>query len=380
MRPLLALLLLLSTPPNDREGAWRSDLASLLEQLQQTHPRFAACGLPSEITAAATSLGERADALSDARIAVEVQRILAMAGDGHTLLWPVGMKRLPLALWWFDDGVYVVEGEHTGKRVAAIGGQLPEEVFRRLTPYVSVDNAMQFRWAVAFYATLPDFLEAAGIEPHVRFTDGSSPTLTPQPLDLGSLELRLVPPARRGETFAMREVAPGVLYVAVNSMSGELPAFAEELGKRLAGYDRAILDLRLNTGGDASNADALMKTLIAFDVRGGKLVTLVSRMTFSAAQTFASRLDQWTATRFAGESTGSSPNHYGNERPFRLPQSGLRGSISSGWNQPVTSRDKRQTITPEIEVPQRAADYFGGNDPTLAAAITALTAPAPEAR
>lgn len=61
-------------------------------------------------------------------------------------------------------------------------------------------------------------------------------------------------------------------------------------------------------------ADELMKTLIAFDSRGGKLVTLIGRMTFSAAQTFAARIDQWTNTTFVGEPTGSRPNHYGNER------------------------------------------------------------------
>ena len=80
---------------------------------------------------------------------------------------------------------------------------------------------------------------------------------------------------------------------------------------------------------------------------------------------------------FVGEPTGSKPNHYGNERKFVLPNSGLRGTISSGFNQPVTSRDERRTIAPDISVPTRASDYFAGRDPALDAAVKALTAGRP---
>jgi len=88
-----------------------------------------------------------------------------------------------------------------------------------------------------------------------------------------------------------------------------------------------------------------------------------------AAQTFASRIDQWTGTTFAGESTGSRPNHFGNERTFTLPSSGVRGTIASGWNQPVTARDDRDTIKPEMPVATNAADYFAGRDPVLEKAL-----------
>lgn len=374
MRSSFVLMLLLVATPSfaDRQADWRTDLASLTEQLRQTHPRFSTCGLPAEISAAAASLTQRVGTMSDQRAAVEVQRILAMAGDGHTLLWPAGMQKLPLTLWWFDDGLFVVEGRYAGRRVDAIGGQPIEEVLRRLRPYTSADNEMQFRWAAPFYVTMPAFLEAVGVEPRVTFSDGSVAEVTPEPIDLSKVELRLVPPSRRGETNATRELAPGVLYIAVNSMSAELPAFGRELRKTLARYDSAVVDLRLNNGGDASNADELMKTLIAFDARGGRLVTLISRMTFSAAQTFASRIDQWTETKFVGEPTGSRPNHYGNERPFRLPHTGLRGSISSGWNQPVTSRDTRESIAPDVAVPMLSSDFFAAKDPAIAEALALL--------
>lgn len=92
---------------------------------------------------------------------------------------------------------------------------------------------------------------------------------------------------------------------------------------------------------------------------------LVGRSTFSAAHTFATRVDAWTSAIFVGEPTGSKPNHYGNEAPFTLPHSGIRGTLSSGWNQPVTSRDYRVWIPPDIPVQQTSRHYFDGQDPVL---------------
>jgi hypothetical protein len=85
----------------------------------------------------------------------------------------------------------------------------------------------------------------------------------------------------------------------------------------------------------------------------------------SPTRTLASRIDQWTGAIFVGEPTGSRPNHFGNEVQFVLPHSGLRGTISSGWNQPISGRDDRIWIAPEIPVKTEALDYFAGRDPVL---------------
>jgi len=374
MRPYVSIALLLIALPvhADRIADWREDISALLAELNRVHPKFSACGLPPEIRTRAASLGDRVSTMKDEAIAVEIQHILALAGDGHTLLWPFGMQKVPLTLWWFDDGVYVVGGEYARRRVTHIGGVPVEEVFRRLEPLISHDNDMQFRWAAPFYATMPAFLAAAGVEPTFTFEDGGNVAPKGEPIDPDKVELKLIPPSRHGETFRLEQIGPGVLYIAVSSMSAGARDFAVKVREQLGKVDRAILDLRLNNGGDAANADELLKTFIAFDVRGGRSVTLISRMTFSAAETFAARIDQWTNTVFAGEATGSRPNHYGNEHPFRLPHSGLRGSISSGWNQPVSPRDDRDAIRPDIAVPQTAQDFFSGTDRTLETALRQL--------
>lgn len=388
----------LPAPAQDRAADWRRDVAALGEELKRIHPRFRDCGLPTAFEAQVTALSARIGDLTDEQAIVEIQQLLASVGDGHTLAWPFGMKRgallrLPLMLWSFDEGLYVVDSADRGligKRVAAIGGLPAAEVLRRLEPYISHDNAEQLLWAAPFYATLTDFLAAVGAaadrrEAVLSFDGGAETTVRAEPIDPAALREKLIPPRTAPAPLYLSHFEdaywalglPGnVLYVQVNTMQdgrGEKIAdFARGLRQRIARSRALILDLRLNNGGEASKADELLRTVIAADTHGTPIAVLTGRMTFSAAQTFASRIDQWTRAIFVGQPTGSKPNHYGNERKFELPNSGLRGTISSGWNQPVTSRDERATITPDIAVALRASDYFAGKDPALEEALKAV--------
>lgn len=400
--PVLVLLLAASLPlfAADRTAGWRQDLGVLAAELKRLHPRFRECGLTPDLEARHAALSARIGGLSDEQAVVEIQRLLASVGDGHTLLWPFGMKkgtllRLPLTLWSFEEGLYVIDASDRsliGKRVERIGGVPAAQVLARLEPYVSHDNAEQVLWAAPFYATLTDFLAAVGAAEDrnaaiLSFEGDGRTAVRAEPIDPAALHEKLIPPktapaplylSRAEDPFWATELPRGVLYIQINATNDgrdeTLAAFAIALRQRIAGFRAVAVDLRLNNGGESSKADELLRTLIAADTQGVRLAVLTSRMTFSAAQTFAARLDQWTQAVFVGQPTGSKPNHYGNERKFELPNSGLRGTISSGLNQPVTARDERVTMTPDIAVATRASDYFAGADPTLEAAMKALTA------
>jgi Peptidase family S41 len=166
-------------------------------------------------------------------------------------------------------------------------------------------------------------------------------------------------------------ISDRVLYVQLNAIvvapGRSLAQFARDLRTDLQKNPAAhlILDLRNNNGGEAGLADEMLRTLIAYDAGGGRIWVPIGRVTFSAAETLAARIDQWTAATFVGEPTGSRPNHFGNEAQFVLPHSGVRGTISSGWNQPVSGRDDRIWIAPAVRVRSESADYFAARDPVL---------------
>lgn len=381
-------------------AARTADLQFLLGEIRRLHPRFAS-GDPAAFSKVLASVERELSGLSDSQFVIALQRLLAAAGDGHTIVYPFGMTqgsltRVPATLYWFDDGIYIVdaaESELRGARLMAIDREPVEEVLARMRPLLSVENDMQFRWAAPLYLTFPAFTSRDASQSATATwsvsKDGAlrDVTVTHAPIDPATLDTKLPAPpavaaprylARRDETAWFEPLEPRALYVQINAIAdsdGEsLEAFARRLSKTLHSgeWDAAIVDLRNNSGGDASLADALLKTLVSFDERGGRLVVLTSRITFSAAQTLAARLDAWTAATFVGEPTGSRVNRYGNEAPFRLPHSGIRGTISSGWNQPVTSRDHRIWIAPDVPAPMISRDYFAGADPVFERALLEL--------
>ena len=68
---------------------------------------------------------------------------------------------------------------------------------------------------------------------------------------------------------------------------------------------------------------------------------------------------------FAGEPTGTSPNHIGESVPFSLPWSGLTGSISGLYWMNTYAQDKRKWIAPELPAEPTWAAYKEGIDPAL---------------
>lgn len=374
-------------------AAWRADLRYLDLEIRRIHPRFRESPLPPEYMRVRRDLDRNAGAWSAPRIVVELQRLLATLGDGHTLVWPFGMrtgelKRLPVSLWSFDDGVFVVgSADHpdlVGARVLRIGKLDAEKAVQAVEPYVSRDNPMQARWATPLYLVMTDYLQAIGAvasrdsaELHLQMPSGAARSvgLPASPVDPERLETKLEPRNPSADAF-LRGTGPfwsvrmpgSALYVRVDTIADSptesLARFAIGLRDDLRRERPAhlVLDLRYNNGGDAALADELFRTLVSYDALGGRIWVAIGRMTFSAAQTLAARLDQWTGATFVGEPTGSRPNHYGNEAPFVLPHSGVRGTISSGWNQPVTSRDVRLWIAPSIRVGEDSSDYFAGRD------------------
>ncbi len=133
---------------------------------------------------------------------------------------------------------------------------------------------------------------------------------------------------------------------------------------------RVVVDVRLNPGGDNHTYAPLFAVLRSKAVnRPGRLVVLISRSTFSAAENFITDLERRTRAVFVGETSGGSPNLYGDATGVDLPAAGVYVNIATRYWQKSFAADTRVGIGPKVTVPLSSTVFFRGGDPVLAAAL-----------
>lgn len=407
MSQLLACVLALTvapTPSSDRVERWTEDALYLVEEIERQHPRpwF---GCPrEEFERSIDAFLSGIEGWSEVRTRAEFLRLFARIAeqgrDGHTTFLPLGGGTLPLQLYSFVDGWWVVaaqDAELVGARVTALGGVSIDEVAGRLAPLLTRDNEWNLRDKLALALLSGELL--AGVEVPVAedgielgFQRDGKDGVRKLRLQAGGLPAVWARPAlptrpgvrwleRRDEAFRHEILAAErVLYVQYNEVTArdasgrELASFAAELARLFVERDlvRLVLDVRSNGGGNNGTFGPLIDVLKAapFD-RPGVVFALIGRHTFSAAGNFVTTLERDTRAILIGEPTGGAPNQFGDARTVTLPHhKDLLVRVSTRYWEFSRADDARLTHEPHLAVPLRAADYFADRDPVLAAALT----------
>ena len=115
---LLALILASGSPLAAAAGwteearAWREDLRFMAEEMPRRHRNLFHTMTRAQFEAAVAALDAKIPSLERHQIIVEMARIAAMAGDGHTNVAPtrdpkIGFRTYPIRLYLFRDGLYV---------------------------------------------------------------------------------------------------------------------------------------------------------------------------------------------------------------------------------------------------------------------------------
>lgn len=397
--------------PADRIGGWGADLDYLTSEIRRIHYTYRTSPLPAAYLEGATRFRSAISAMSDTEATLSLQRLLATLGDGHTLVYPFGMERgqlhsVPVQFYLFKDGLYVIVAAQNpeslvGRRVVRIGALSADEALERVASYVSRDNRQGVAWIGPAYLAIAELLHAIGACPDpgrvvLTIEDrrgrrtrislaASADPLRPEDLALSlpPTGLATEPPYLRNSArnFWFEERPDGLVYVQFNRVldadTESIAAFSNRLQEALArpSVRGVILDVRRNNGGDATLMVPLLDTMVWFEREKGpgSIATIIGRNTFSAAQNFVSYLDMTTATVFIGEPTGSRPVHIGDQAMFRLPYSGVIGSIAPELHQDSLARDNRAWISPDVPVTPTYEDYAAGRDPALDIAAAVLT-------
>lgn len=376
-----------------------------------------------------------AGSMSAADFALAVQKATATSRNGHTTA-AIGteLRPLPVRAWWFADGLYVVSTDEAhkdllGARIEKFGTLSSEEALMRVTPFIS-GTGMRVRYLSAAFLTSPDVLKAIGVSPDDEVTltvskngEISERTLAPAPSRAPGDEQQptkrvysiLVPAAQDSpkrwphvlDTAATHSPAYAartdveqrwldqdqhVLYIRSNSINslGETP-LQRKLGDILAKSVVAkrphtvIVDLRFNNGGDFFNTILFSQALPKLMPRGGQIMVLVGRATFSAALVTAAMLKGASQDNviLVGEPMGDDGRFWAEGDDIKLPNSGIEVHYSDTFEDyengcldpaecywPTVAFGPRSiSLKPDVLVDPTFADYAAGRDPVLEKAL-----------
>ena len=148
----------------------------------------------------------------------------------------------------------------------------------------------------------------------------------------------------------------------------------------------AIIDLRLNNGGDFFNTVLFTEALPKLIAPTGKIFLLVDGGTFSAALVTAAMIkgNAPDRTLIVGDTMGDNSRFWAEGGIFKLPNSqmeimysgalddwanGCTGEIDCYW--PVTAFGaKIETLKPNVHVVPTFAEYSKGRDPVFETALS----------
>jgi hypothetical protein len=390
---------------------WKEDLHFLADTIENKHKDPFATRSRQDFERDIHALDEKIQHLSESQIVMEMIKIVAKMRDGHSLMVPfVPFHLLPLEMYQFSDGLYITNAasayaELVGCRIAKIGDTPIEEVRRALRPLVSAANESAVDEWIPMYYLVAEFLRDLGFAPeagHVellleRTSDKAifKASVSPvpwyayaywyfRPLSRWKLSRAdaprglPVPLKNHDDNYWFELQQPSrTLYLQFNTVRDKknesIAQFSERFNEfaNTHAFDRCVIDLRDNDGGDNTLFEPLVRVVSENRNinRRNKLFTLIGRKTFSAAVNFTTELENRTATLLVGEPTMAGPNHFGDNRMFRLPNSGLVFFLSSVRHRRSDPCDMRPAHFPDIPVALAYADYIASRDPAMEAVV-----------
>jgi hypothetical protein len=371
---------------------WREDLRYLARELPLKHKNAFHRITRAQFEREVSALDARLPSLSDDRIVMEMSRIVAMIGDGHTSLgWGSLFPRVPLGLFWFGGELRVTETtvrerRLLGAKVLKIGGVPIAEVYRREQPYIQQAETEGFvrNWS-ARYLLYPAHLKTLGLSreaTHAAYTfedeRGSRFTLNIRAAESAD-DAQWLDAARSKPLSAMRAERPlwyeylkdsQTLYFnfAGYPRRREFEAFSREFFDFIDSHDvkRLVIDMRRNGGGDFNRGREFivgkLKQRPRFGERG-RLYVITGRATFSAGMVNALDFRNELHAILVGEPTGQRPNSYSENRGFSLPNSHLDLSYSTEFYK-LQPTDTPGVIPDQLIEPDWSS-YRAGRDRAL---------------
>jgi tetratricopeptide (TPR) repeat protein len=396
----------------DRVSGWRHDLMFLDDRAKTLHYNLYDKITPAQWKAKVDGIYDSIPNLSDEEIVMEMMKLVAMIGDGHTSLYPpsesrgaiLSFHRLPILFESFTDGIFITDADEDhedliGARVISAGSRTMEDLLNSAGDYLGKDNKMGIKRLGPYVLTFTEFYFAEGVsdsKTEVNFKienndkqrtitlNAASPN-TPEFAQASKEWNKMYSSSNNelplwhqsnDERFWYKYFGENdLIYFQYNSIGNKEEQRFQDFSKELYHFttennaEYLVIDLRHNGGGNSYLNRFLLETLFKLDNINsmGHLFVIIGRQTFSAAQNLATDLQYLTNAIFMGEPTASKPNFIGETNILKLPYSGLTVSLSDRWHQggASNSRDYRTWIAPDVLIEMSSEDYKNNIDPVM---------------
>lgn len=384
---------------SNRNTRWIEDINLLSSELSQKHKNLFFQKSKEDFFKEIASLKANIESLNDYEIKLQIAKIVASIRDAHTSV-PLQINLLlPLELYWFSDGIYVIATLTEYKdllycKITKVDKIDIEEVINILSTIISYENQSYLKSQIPKYFPAIELLYDLGIVNDIdclelTFENENKIIRT---LEIKSLPLRAwrekqslinsdlmlsnkLPLYRRNSDsyywFEYLEVSNTIYFkynVCRDMSSTDLITFSKRIIQFIEEHivEKFIIDLRNNFGGNSSLLEPLMDYVKQCEKinKKGNLFVIIGRETFSSALLNVLYLKENSSAIFIGEPTGGKPNCYGELQRLILKNSGLTVCYSTMYYK-IIEDDTLLSFLPDVNISITVQNYINNQDPCL---------------
>lgn len=377
----------LAAQSSPRDERWREDVRVLVKELPAKHINAFAYLDRDIFDREARRLDAAIPRMTDNQVQLGIARLAAAIHDVHTTSQlPAYVLRMPFTIFWFDENGPVIvnaSNDHAalvGARITRVNGRDSRSVADTLRLYLSNENELSFRLRAGQLLLRPHALHDLGLGGDSSATtfdlekSGVATTVTVAGVPAAgfALPLRDSPLYRQraSEKYWWTYVeSERTIFIKYNQCRDE-GDFRRMTDSISAAIDvrrplRVVVDLRDNGGGNSNVVLPLIDALKSRTAinRPDALYVVIGRSTLSSGLFAAVDLKKNTHATVIGEPTGEHPNHYGEQRVFKLPNSGIEVTYSTKFHRLVDTN--ADAYAPDVLVPPTSESYLRGIDPAM---------------
>lgn len=378
----------------DRVDMWQKDIDYIVDELPKKHKNLFFKMSEQEFKSRNDKLKASISSMNDDEVKIELQKIVASAGDGHTSTNISAAEMYPLDLYWFDDSLYVINTSEEYKEIMyaklkKINDRDFESIVKSISEVISHENDMQIKSQMRYYIAIPAVLRGLhiiGDPQNTRFAfedrDGKPMEVALNPVNGEEVFNNILGKGKSGENLPlyMKNSDKNYWYEHLEDQNTvyfkynrcrdmkerSFKDFSKELMDVINKEDikKLVIDLRDNGGGSSPILDPFINELSDTRLnREGKIFVIIGRKTFSSAVLNAISLKQKTNAVFIGEPTGGKPNHFGEVKRLKLPNTGINVTYSTKYF--TNSKDDGPSFMPQVTIQVSVNDYINNYNPVI---------------